>query len=290
MNTQTLPLSELPFPLLRRGTVCDIYEIEDQGFTRLLFLFTDRFQVGGVQSEDRIPGKGNVLTALNLFWPDYLSWHMTGLYTQVITGTADFYPKALKEFRDQLDGRSFLAKKLAMLPIEYMVRGYRDAKRLVKTEFRPLLAEAESSRSAYVDPERHPVVIAEWMHENGIQIKKKPEELVEEVTEKSLEVYSVASDYALTKGIIIADTMLRWGLDDQGDFVLAGNVLTPRTSSYFLSEDGHRPGGLEWEIWERISGFRCDHMMAVPPIPAEILDRTAARYQEALSRLKSPAA
>jgi phosphoribosylaminoimidazole-succinocarboxamide synthase len=221
--------------LIHRGKVRDLYEVDD----KLLMVATDRISAFDVVMEDPIPNKGKVLTQLSLFWFDLLG---DILPNHLITADAEEYPAACKPYLDELRGRSMLVKKAKPLPIECIVRGYLSGsfwkayqKNTTVCGFQLPSGMVESDK--FDTPLFTPSTKAEQgEHDENISIARM-EELVgkseaEKIIEICIKLYSKAADYALSKGIIIADTKFELGMYE-GELLLIDEVRTPDSSRFW---------------------------------------------------------
>jgi phosphoribosylaminoimidazole-succinocarboxamide synthase len=271
--------------------VRDIYAVDDR---RLLIVTTDRLSAFDVVMTTPIPGKGRILTAVSNFWFDRLS-HIVPNH---LTGDDPITLVAADE-RPQVVGRTIVVKRLRALPLEAIVRGYlvgsgwkdyqntgkvcgiilppglRLADRLPEPVFTPSTKAAAGSHDENVD-----------IHRIAAEIGR---ELTERIASTSLALYRGAAEYALTRGIIIADTKFEFGLDATGTLHLIDEALTP-DSSRFWPADQYRPGSNPPSFdkqyvrdWLEASGW--DKQPPPPPLPEEVIDRTADKYAEACRRL-----
>lgn len=277
--------------LLHRGKVRDVY---DAGDNRLLIVATDRLSAFDCVLPTPIPGKGRVLTQLSLFWFDMLAKVVPN---HLIATCVDDYPAELRKFRDQLDGRSMLVHKARMAPVECVARGYlsgsgwkdyRATGAVCGIPLPPGLRESDR----LPEPLFTPSTKASVGHDENISFDAAADvvgsETARKLKELTLEVYSKAAEYALSKGIILADTKFEFGY--VGDtMVLADEVLTP-DSSRFWPADQYKPGGVQPSFdkqyvrdWLEAAGW--NKMPPAPALPAEVAERTGAKYREAYERL-----
>jgi phosphoribosylaminoimidazole-succinocarboxamide synthase len=279
-------------PLLHRGKVRDLYEVDAQ---HLLIVQTDRLSAFDVILPDPIPGKGKVLTTLSNFWFEKLRHiipnHLSGIAPEsVVSNAAE---------QDQVRGRAFVTKKLKPLPIEAIVRGYlvgsgwkdyqktgmvcgislpaglREADKLPEPLFTP------STKAAVGD------------HDENISYKEAVQLLGEsraaEVRDAAIKLYVEAANFAATKGIIIADTKFEFGVDDEGRLYLIDEALTPDSSRFWPAESykvGSNPPSFDKQFvrdWLDASGW--NKQAPAPRIPQDVLQKTADKYHEALQRL-----
>jgi phosphoribosylaminoimidazole-succinocarboxamide synthase len=300
MTTVTTPLlrSNLPgIPLVNRGKVRDVYAIDDQ---RLLFVASDRLSAFDVVMPNGIPDKGRILTQISLFWFQRLRDMIRSFVvrTHLISANAGVYPNQLKPFHDQLDGRSMLVRKLKIVPIECIVRGYLSGsgwKDYQQTGTICGIKLPEGLRESDKLPE--PIFTPSTKAESGHDINISPaqaativgERLAGQLADYSLALYKAAADYARMRGIIIADTKFEFGLDEGGNLVLADEVLTP-DSSRFWDVETYQPGRPQDSFDKQ---FVRDYLETLdwnkeppgPELPEEVVLKTREKYLEAYSRL-----
>jgi phosphoribosylaminoimidazole-succinocarboxamide synthase len=277
------------YPLMTRGKVRDVYDLDD----KLLIVGTDRMSAFDVVLPNGIPGKGKVLTAMSLFWFDYLS-DVTD--NHLITAEVDKYPENLHKYRDQLEGRSMLVVKAKRVDCECIVRGYisgsmwkelqrareKGSNEVHGFEFPPELRESEKL------PE--PLFTPSTKNEEGHDANISYDELVNMIgaetaqlcRDKSLAIYQKASDYALSKGIIIADTKFEFGFD--GDrFILIDEVLSPDSSRFWpvdKYEVGRgQPSFDKQPIRDYLAGLDWDKQPPGPRLPDDVVKATSERYR-----------
>jgi len=291
----TAPLYESRVRSLRlrhRGKVRDIYEIDDR---HMLIVTTDRLSAFDVVMDDPIPGKGAVLTAMSTFWFNRTRTIIPNQLTEI--PLEQVIPDPTE--RAPLEGRAVVVKKLQALPVEAIVRGY-----LVGSGWK------EYQQQGTVCGIRLPVGLrladklpepiftpstkaAVGHHDENISFDEVARQLgtdaATRVREAALSIYKECAGYALTRGIIIADTKFEFGLDENGTLTLIDEVLTP-DSSRFWPADEYRPGTNPPSFdkqyvrdWLEASGW--NKQPPPPKLPAEVIARTAEKYQEALRRL-----
>ncbi len=287
-------ITQTDFPdlkLIHRGKVRDLYEVED----KLLMVATDRISAFDVVMAEPVPHKGEVLTSLSLFWFDYLKDIVAN---HLITADVDEYPAVCAPYRDVLRGRSMLVKKAEPLPVECIVRGYisgsfwkayQKSTTVCGFELPPGLKESDRFPETLFTPSTK---AEQGMHDENISFARMAEILGQETARKvsdiCVRIYEKAAAYARERGIIIADTKFELGWYD-GELILIDEVLTP-DSSRFWPEDQYRPGGGQPSfdkqfLRDYLSGLDWDKTPPPPPLPPEILEKTGARYREALERL-----
>ena len=277
--------------LIHRGKVRDLYEVED----KLLMVATDRISAFDVVMDNPVPNKGRVLTRLSLFWFDFLS---DILPNHLITADVDEYPAVCTPYLDELRGRSMLVKKAEPLPVECIVRGYLSgsfwkAYQQDTTVCGFPLPRGMVESDKFPSPLFTPSTKASLgQHDENISIARM-EELVgvaetAKVVEVSISLYQKAADYALSKGIIIADTKFELGWF-AGELILIDEVLTP-DSSRFWPLDQYRPGRGQPSfdkqfLRDYLSSLDWNQKPPPPELPPEILAKTGSRYAEAVERI-----
>ncbi|KAB2889921.1 MAG: phosphoribosylaminoimidazolesuccinocarboxamide synthase [Desulfobulbaceae bacterium] len=280
--------------LVHRGKVRDMYSLPGHD-DKLLMVATDRISAYDVVMDDAIPGKGEILTRLSLFWFDLLG---DIVENHLITADVEAYPEVCRPYAGQLRGRSMLVKKTRPLPIECIVRGYISgsfwsAYRKDTTVCGFVLPAGMRESDKFAEPLFTPSTKAELgTHDENISLAAM-EKIVGpgragEIAAISTSLYRRAADYALTKGIIIADTKFELGERD-GKLILIDEVLTP-DSSRFWPLDRYTPGQGQPSydkqfLRDYLSSLTWDKTPPPPPLPAEIVEKTRARYLEALERL-----
>ncbi len=290
--SQVLMQSDCPdLKLVNRGKVRDIYDLGDH----LLIVTSDRISAFDVIMDQGIPDKGRVLTAISAFWFE----RMADLVPNHIVSTDfDRFPEQVKVYRDQLEGRSMLVRKADPLPVECIVRGYVSGSGWKDYQatgaicgIRLPAGLRQSDRLA--EPIFTPSTKAEiGEHDENIPFSRAVELCGEQVANRvrdlSIEIYKRARDYADGKGLIIADTKFEFGLCD-GELIWIDEALTP-DSSRFWPKDLYRPGGPQPSFDKQ---FLRDYLETLdwgkvappPPLPDEIVEKTAEKYREALFRL-----
>ena len=286
-NASILLQTELPgIEHVARGKVRDIYRVEDQ----LLFVASDRISAFDVVIPNGIPRKGEVLTKLSIFWFDFLK---DVVPTHFITANVDEYPESLQPFRDQLEGRSMLVKRLEMFPIECVARGYLAGsgwKEYLQTgkvcghEIRPGMRE----NGLLPEPIFTPATKAETGHDENISFEQACDivgkDLCEKLRDLTLDIYSRAQQHALACGLVLADTKFEFGMLD-GEIVLGDEVLTPDSSRYWpfeLYQPGRpQPSFDKQYVRDYLESLSWDKTPPAPELPPEIVANTAAKYEEA---------
>ena len=277
--------------LIHCGKVRDLYEVDD----KLLMVATDRISAFDVVMDNPVPNKGKVLTKLSLFWFDFLS---DILPNHLITADVDEYPSVCRPYLEELRGRSMLVKKAQPLPIECIVRGYLSGsfwkayqKDTTVCGFPLPPGMVESDK--FPQPLFTPSTKADLgEHDENISIARMEEMLgVDEtarIIDVSIKLYQKAADYASKKGIIIADTKFELGWFD-GELILIDEVLTP-DSSRFWPMDQYEPGSGQPSfdkqfLRDYLSTLDWDKKPPAPQLPEDILEKTGARYAEAVEKI-----
>ena len=287
-------------PLLARGKVRDNYAVGDD---RLLMVASDRLSAFDVVMGEPIPGKGVLLTQMAMFWFDRLSKitpnHLTGEDPLSVVTAAE---------QGQVYGRSMLVKRLRPLPVEAVVRGYlagsgwkeyQESQTVCDERLPPGLKNA----SRLPTPIFTPATKAEaGGHDENISFAQMSEligePLAEQVREVSLRLYSEAAAFALIKGILIADTKFEFGLDQNNQLTLMDEILTPDSSRFWPVQGyesavkaGENPPSYDkqfvrdWLEHVHIDGQPWNKKSPAPALPAMVVEKTAAKYLEAMQRL-----
>ncbi|KAJ9086654.1 Bifunctional purine biosynthetic protein ade1 [Entomophthora muscae] len=280
--------------LLARGKVRDIYHVEEG---KLLFVATDRLSAFDVVMENGIPGKGKILTQLSLFWFDLLKDVMPN---HLINANFDEMPANVQKYRGQLEGRSMLVNSLTIYPIEAIVRGYiagsgwkeyQTSGTVCSIPLPEGLLESDKLPSPLFTPSTKAEI---GDHDENISPAKAAEiigaEAASTMEKLALAVYSKARDYALTKGIIIADTKFEFGKDAAGTMILADEVLTPDSSRFWPVESYQAGKGQDSFDKQYVRdfllsiGFDKSASQSVT-LPEEVVKATLGKYIEAFTLL-----
>ena len=280
--------------LLHRGKVRDLYAIDAQ---RLLIIQSDRLSAFDVVLPTPVPGKGEVLTALSLFWFRRLA-HI--IPNHLIDADPAQFVRA--DERDQVQGRSMVVRRLQPLPIEAIVRGYlagsgwkdyRSTGRVCGIPLPAGLSEADRLPAPIFAPSTKAPA---GTHDENIPYEEAQRLLgatrAAQVRAAALQLYAEAAEYARTRGIIIADTKFEFGTDATGNVVLIDEALTP-DSSRFWPADQYQPGGSppsfdKQFVRDWLEQQKWDKKPPAPSLPPEVLARTAEKYREALRLLAAP--
>jgi phosphoribosylaminoimidazole-succinocarboxamide synthase len=288
------PLYETNLPTLSlkgRGKVRDIYDLGDA----LLIVASDRISAFDVVMADPIPDKGKILTQLSNFWFDQI---MDLVPIHLLETDAARFPAPCRPYADTLRDRSILARKASVVPFECVVRGYlsgsgwkeyRQTGHVCGIRLPQGLVESDRLSEPIFTPATKEAV---GTHDENVSFDRMARDLGADLAERlralSLAVYRRARDIAESKGIILADTKFEFGL--AGDvLMLVDEVLTP-DSSRFWPKDAYRPGGPQPSYDKQ---FLRDYLLAIkwpqtpppPPLPADIVSRTRAKYLEAYEKL-----
>lgn len=278
--------------LMNRGKVRDIYAIDE---SHMLIVATDRLSAFDIVLSDPIPGKGAVLTALSNFWfarmTEVVPNHLSDLELETIVSDPTE--------RAQLEGRSSIVRKLKPLPVEAIARGY-----LIGSGWKDYRANGTvcgiplpkglNQADRLPEPIYTPSTKAEvGEHDENISFERTVEVLGEamaqRVRELSLQIYNEAADYALKKGIIIADTKFEFGLDDEGELYLIDEVLTPDSSRFWPAESyevGASPPSFDKQyVRDYLESLNWNKKPPAPKLPTSVVEKTAQKYSEARQRL-----
>lgn len=283
--------SALSLKKIYSGKVRDLYEIDDR---RMLMVATDRLSAFDVILAEPIPEKGKILTAISNFWFDKLRHlvpnHFTGDRVEDVVSPAEL---------PLVEGRAVVAKRLKPVAVEAIVRGYiagsgwkeyqrsgtvcgiqlpaglKEAAKLPEPIFTPSTKAAVGDHDENISFEQCGAIIGK--------------ELAAQVRDVSVALYSAAVEYAATRGIIIADTKFEFGLDENGTLTLMDEVLTPDSSRFWPADsycEGSNPPSFDKQFvrdWLESTGWNKEP--PAPAIPADVAQKTADKYREALTRL-----
>ena len=297
--TTTLTASALPLPLLRRGKVREVYEIDE---LRLLLVASDRISAFDVVMQEPVPAKGAVLTQLSSFWFGRFEGLVPHHCLTSDAGTIVTAVPALLPYRDQLAGRAMLCRRTTPVPFECVVRGYLAGSAWAEYRKQGTLAGEplpkgleESSRLDA--PLFSPATKAETGHDENVTVGRMERDLGPELANRlrklSLEIYAAGRDYAETRGIIVADTKFEFGIDSDGTLRLIDEVLTP-DSSRFWPGDAYQPGRSQpsfdkQPLRDYLAGLRegggWNGEPPPPALPDAVVLATSRRYREAYRRL-----
>ena len=293
LSTQSQVLRETRLPgveLFSRGKVRDIYKL-DAG---LLIVATDRISAFDVILPKGIPGKGCVLTQLSCFWLRNLADIVPN---HLITANLDEYPDLLQPFRDQLEGRSMLVRQTKAIPIECVARGY-----LAGSGWKEYQSQGSvcgislpaglRQADRLPEPIFTPATKAETGHDENIPYEEAArrvgEETAHRLRELTLALYKRGKDYAEGRGILLADTKFEFGWVGS-ELILIDEVLTPDSSRFWPKKE-YEPGKPQPSfdkqfVRDYLESIHWNKQPPPPNLPRDIIERTAAKYQEALSLL-----
>ena len=290
----TKPLHETnlkSLKFLHRGKVRDLYEV-DAG--RMLIIQTDRLSAFDVILPTPIPGKGRVLTAMSNFWFRKLGHvipnHLLEVAPESVVAAGE---------REQVEGRAFVVSKLKPLPVEAIVRGYitgsgwKDYQKTGMICGIPLpagLKEAQQLPQPLFTPSTKAPMGAHDENISYAEMEKIVDPgLAAQVRDKTIELYSEAAAYALTHGIIIADTKFEFGQDDTGKLYLIDEALTPDSSRFWPKSQyriGISPPSFDKQfVRDWLETQKWNKQPPAPALPADVLQKTAEKYEEALRLL-----
>ena len=286
-------MTELPLNLLARGKVRELYEVDDD---TLLLVASDRISAYDVVLPTAIPDKGAVLTGLSVWWFDQLA---DVAPNHLVSARVEDFPALLQPHADRLRGRSMLCRRLSMMPVECVARGYLTGSGL--SDYRATGAVCgEPLPAGLQDGSRLPEPIftpatkaAVGDHDENIGFEQVVElvgaELAAELRRVTLAVYARGAALTAARGILLADTKLELGHDRAGVLTLGDEVLTPDSSRFWPAE-GWQPGRAQPSYdkqyvrdWLNDSGW--DRRAPGPELPEEVVERTRAKYVEAYERL-----
>lgn len=292
--TTVLYQTSLPsdLKLRHRGKVRDIYDIDTK---RMLIVATDRISAFDVVMPNGIPDKGKVLTQLSFFWFDLLK----GICKNHLLDGLDEYLKLIRpEFRSQLEGRSMLVRRVKILPVECIVRGYLSGSGWKSYQKDGTVCGIKLPIGLQ-ESEELPMIIftpttkAESGHDQNItfggMIRLIGVQRAVQLQNISIDLYNAAAIYARKRGIIIADTKFEFGLDDDGNLILADEVLTPDSSRFWPADD-YKPGRPQDSFDKQylrdwLESTDWDKEPPAPELPDDVVVKTRAKYLEAYERL-----
>jgi phosphoribosylaminoimidazole-succinocarboxamide synthase len=279
-----MPTAAADLPLIASGKVREMYDLGD----RILMVASDRISTYDVVHPNPIPGKGAVLTGLSAFW-----FAKTGHIV------ANHFMSATDGVPEDVRGRAMVVKRLRMLPVECVVRGYitgsgwkdyQATGSVSGIELPPGLRESERLPTPIFTPSTK----AEEGHDEAIDFDAAAEavgdrELMGRVRDVSVALYEFGAAHARERGVILADTKFEFGLDDARELVVGDEVLTPDSSRYWPA-DGYEPGRSQPSfdkqyVRDWASGSGWDKTPPAPEIPADVVEGTKSRYEEAYERI-----
>ncbi len=290
-ENQLIATSIKSLPLLHKGKVRDIYEIDDK---HLLIVTTDRLSAFDVVMTEPIPFKGFVLTQMADFWFNKLSFvvanHLSGISPESVVAENEVI---------QVKNRAIVARKLKALPIEAIVRGYLSGsgwKDYQKTQSlcgiklpQGLKESAKLSEPIFTPSSKEAV----GRHDENISYEeceaRVGKDIASRIKEISIKLYQEASTFALTKGIIIADTKFEFGLDDENHLVLIDEILTPDSSRFWPLDQYHegasQPSFDKQFIRDWLENNGWNKTPPPPSLPEDVIRKTSEKYLEAFKKL-----
>ena len=294
-----LERSALPLPLLRRGKVREVYEVDGD---QLLLVASDRVSAFDVVMREPVPGKGSVLTQLSAFWFNRLAGLVPSHFITADSDEIRTRVPALADLHDQLVGRAMLVRRTNPVPFECVVRGYLSGSawgeyRLSGTLAGERLPDGLVESGRLPTPVFSPATKAESGHDENVPpsrvVAALGADIAGQLEAASFAVYEAARDYAESRGIIIADTKFEFGFDSAGTLRLIDEVLTP-DSSRFWAADRYAAGGAQpsfdkQPLRDYLAALRergeWNGEAPPPRLPPEVVDATSRRYLEAYRRL-----
>jgi phosphoribosylaminoimidazole-succinocarboxamide synthase len=276
--------------LFKRGKVRDVYDLKDN----LLIISTDRISCFDVVLPCGIPYKGRVLNSLSCFWFEFIK---DIIPNHIITADIDRYPGALKKYKNQLHGRSMLVLKTKPISVECVVRGYlsgsgwkeyKEKQSVCGIKLSAGLKESDKLPEVIFTPSTKADVGHDVNVDQGYIEKLLGKQTAEKIKKLSIDIYKKANHYALSRGIIIADTKFEFGyLNDK--IIIIDEALTP-DSSRFWPADQYQPGRAQPSfdkqfVRDYLESLNWDKTPPAPRLPKEIIERTAQKYLEAYQRL-----
>lgn len=291
-NAKNLVESALPeLTLIHRGKVRDVYEVDR---SRLLLVATDRLSAFDCVLPTPIVNKGAILTALSTFWFHHLE-KITA--NHLITTELDEMPDEIRH-HEELRGRSTLVKRTTVFPVECVVRGYLEGSGWKEYKETGKICGHEPPTGLrqcdrLPEPIFTPATKAAAGHDENIDFGRFAEivgkDTAENLRDLSLAIYKTASEYAASKGIIIADTKFEFGTDADGNIILIDEVLTPDSSRFWAAET-YSPGGPQASfdkqfVREYLETLDWDKTPPAPALPPEVAAATTQRYAKALELL-----
>ena len=277
-------------PVLAQGKVRSIYDTGDS----LLMIVTDRISAFDVIFDELIPDKGRVLSSISAFWFDFTK---DIIPNHVITTDVSKYPAGFDQYKEELEGRSMLVKKAEMLPAECIVRGYLEGSALKEYKKSGTVGGIKMPEGLLQgDKLPEPLFTPSTKEESGHDINITYEQLVDLIGEEdakalrdaSLALYTKVSEFALTKGLILADTKFEFGKID-GQLTVCDEMFTPDSSRFWDLND-YQPGRAQKSfdkqfLREWLETLDWDKTYPAPTLPQEIIDKTAEKYRECYTRI-----
>lgn len=280
----------IDLPLLIKGKVRNLYKVDD----KILIVVTDRISAFDVVFSDLIPNKGRVLNSISEFWFNYTR-DIIG--NHMMTTDVDTYPLGLSKFKEELQGRSMLVKKVDMVDAECIVRGYLEGSGL--KEYNKTgsicgvkLPEGLKQCEKLPEPIFTPTTKAQQGHDESVTFGELADRIGKELTEKlrdvSINLYLKASKHAESKGLILADTKFEFGMSD-GELVVADEMFTPDSSRFWDMneyEAGRAQKSFDKQfVREYLETLDWDKKPPAPRLPQDVIEKTEQKYIEAYEKL-----
>lgn len=292
MGATAVTVPGLPLTLMASGKVREIYELDAE---RLLFVTSDRISAYDVVMNEPIPDKGRVLTGMTKFWLDMAA----GLCrNHLLSMSLDDLPPKLQPFDGELSGRIMIVRRLNMMPVEFVVRGYLVGSGWAEYRRNGTIAglklpEGLREADKLPEPVFTPATKAVTGHDENIGEAEAGEilglERMEKARDLAIEIYKMGAGYAAERGIILADTKFEFGVDPSGEVVLADEVLTPDSSRFWPADEwkpGSNPPSFDKQfLRDWLSGLDWNKEPPPPALPAEVIAGTRTRYIEAYERI-----
>ena len=281
---------DIPGVPKKEGKVRDVFAIGD----KILMVVTDRISAFDVILPNGVPDKGKVLNQLSLFWLE-----LFGVKNHLVTADVAEYPEVLRPYADDLRGRSMLVKRVDMLPVECIARGYLTGSGWKEYQ-KSGTVNGERLRAGYENASKLDEVLftpttkaAIGDHDEAIDYattaKIVGDETAAKLRDATISLYSKAADYAAERGIIIADTKFEFGKDADGSLILADEVLTPDSSRFWPRESyrvGANPPSLDKQyVRDWLDSIHFNHQPPGPELPADVISRTREIYLKAFRDL-----
>ena len=274
----------------KSGKVRDVFDLGD----KLLMVVTDRISAFDVILPCGVPDKGKVLNQLSLFWMEFL-----GMKNHLITANVDEYPEELQPYKEDLRGRSMLVKKVKMVEVECIARGYLTGSGWKEYQ-KAQTVNGEKLRAGYQNASKLDEVLftpttkaAIGDHDEAINyaetVRLVGEATAAKLRDATISLYKRAADYAIQHGVIIADTKFEFGMDDDGSLILADEVLTPDSSRFWPEASyavGKNPPSLDKQyVRDWLDSINFNHQPPGPVLPDDVIARTREIYVKAYEEL-----
>ena len=281
---------DIPGMPKKEGKVRDVFDLGDS----LLMVVTDRISAFDVILPSGVPGKGKVLNRLSLFWLDFF-----GVKNHLVTADVSKYPDALRPYAKDLEGRSMLVRKVDMLPVECIARGYLTGSGWKEYQ-KSGTVNGEKLRAGYENASKLDEVLftpttkaAIGDHDEAINYEQTENlvgaDMAAKLRDATVSLYSKAADYALERGIIIADTKFEFGKDADGSLILADEVLTPDSSRFWPKDSyrtGSNPPSLDKQyVRDWLDSIAFNRQPPGPELPEEVVKKTQEIYFKAYKDL-----